>query len=127
MRALDHTKQKHVSNFIRDNGNRTDEYGDDGPLHSCRPTEWGRLFPGHSKIFDLIDIRNGLLNEMFSADCFNTQQLHYIEGEAEWLQRVRLLEMVRAREVLLLTTRLFNVSNKQSSTKLCMCWSQVWL
>ena len=93
MRALDQTKQKHVSNFIRGNRKRSAEYGDDWPLLCC--TEFTKLEANRSKIIDLIDTRNGLLDYMLSADCISTRRIHLIEeGSTDEVQSERLLHTV---------------------------------
>ena len=93
LRELDLTLQKHVSNFIRDNGERAAEYGDHWPLCYC--TEFTRLATQRSKLIDLIDTRNSLLDEMLSANSINTRQIHYIEeGATDEIQSEILLAIV---------------------------------
>ena len=70
--ALDQTQQKHVSNLIRGKGKRAAEYGDDWPLYYC--AEVSRLIANRSKLIDLIDARNGLLDEMLSIEGINNRQ-----------------------------------------------------
>ena len=93
MRALDQTQQKHASNFIRGKGKHEAEYGDDWPLDCYPPST--RMNINKSRIIDLIDTRNGLLDEMLSADCINMRQIHHIEeGATDEIQSQRLFNIV---------------------------------
>jgi len=75
----DETK-KHVSNLIRGKGERAAEYGDHWPLLHCTGrTEYGRMTANRSKLIKLIDSRNGLLDEMLSADCINDQHMQSVK------------------------------------------------
>ena len=80
LNALDQTQHKHVDNYIRGRGKRAAEYGDDWPLLYCEngivPS---RLSANKSKLVDLIDPRNGLLDEMLEVKCINNRQKHWTE------------------------------------------------
>ena len=69
LNALDQTHQKHVSNYLRGKGKRAAEYGDDWPLYYG--TESHSITVNNSKLIGLIDPRNGLMDEIFSAECIN--------------------------------------------------------
>jgi len=78
--VLDETQQSYVSNFIRSFGHRTADHGDDWPLHYC-PTERHKFVGNCVKLIDLVDSRNGLLEEMLSADCINSREKQTIESK----------------------------------------------
>jgi Caspase recruitment domain len=93
LNALDQTGQKHVSNYIRGKGERAAEYGDDWPLYFC--TAYSTIAAKYSKLAELLDPRNGLLDEMFSANCINKRQKHSIEDEAtDEKQTITLLQCI---------------------------------
>ena len=72
---------------------RAAEYGDDWPLYYY--SESTRLNANRSRITKLIDTRNGLLDEMFSAVCINDRQRHFIEADAtDEVQSERLFSIV---------------------------------
>ena len=75
LNVVDQTQQKYVSNFIQGNGHRVAEHGDHWPLHECF-TEVNRMRENRSRLSDLVDSRNGLLDEMFAAGCINSRQKH---------------------------------------------------
>lgn len=77
--ALEMNQQTHVVNFIRDNGVEQQRSGTvDWPLRMSK------IYPdierNWSKLIELLDCRNGLLDEMLSTDCINYDQKEYVES-----------------------------------------------
>lgn len=75
--ALNKSRQKHVSNYIRSSdGVRTSI--DDWPLlkseSEIRMWDWNR-----STFVELVDAKNGLLDELLSSGCINCRQLQQLE------------------------------------------------
>ena len=65
------------------------EDGEHWPLRYC--AEVNRMTVNTSKLRELIDTRNGLLNEMFAVECTNNRQKHWIEeGATDELKNERL-------------------------------------
>jgi len=117
--AFDETQHKHVSNFIRGKGVRSAEYEDHWPLYYCN--EYSRMTVNRSKLIDLVDSKNGLLDEMFSSECINNQQKHSVDDETTDENRTKTLYFIVLWEVWPLTRRLFAVSWRRINTKLCPC------
>lgn len=96
--TLEKTQQRHVSNFIRMNGRRSAT--DDWPLTQSR-REVETLDRLKSKLIELIDPRNGLLQELFSVGCINSRQKQKLEidvmSDAE--RNELLLDILRRRSV----------------------------
>jgi len=91
--ALDEAQQKHVANFIRGLGVHRPEFGDDWPLE--RP-QIRVLYENLDKLIDLIDLRHGLMESMYGADCFNSSQQDRImnaDGDADC--NVQLMKYIR--------------------------------
>lgn len=78
--ALDDTQQTHVSNFIRANGCRAANYGDDWPL-ICNEELMKTLRRNRTTLIDLIDCNLGLLDEMLAAGCINRRQNENVTHE----------------------------------------------
>lgn len=67
LNALDQTQQKQAANFLRGNGERVAEFGDD-----C--TKSNILQTNRKKLIELTDRMNGLLDEMLTAECISNRQ-----------------------------------------------------
>ena len=82
-----------MSNLIRSKGEHSYEFGDDWPV--WYRIECQTLVENHSKLIELIDPINGLLDEMFSAKCINNWQRHCIEmGVTDEIQNLKIVECV---------------------------------
>ena len=77
--VLDQTQHRHISNFIRSFRHRSAEHGDEWLLRFCF-TEDSRLPQIRMTLIDLVDPRNGLLDEMLSANCINYRHKQKIES-----------------------------------------------
>ena len=74
-------------------GKRAAQYGNDWPLLYYK--EFLIFSINKSKLVDLIDSRNGLLDEMLAVDCINSRQKHYIEtGATDEIMYARLHNIV---------------------------------
>lgn len=76
--ALEKTGQKHVSNYIRANGTRTTEYADDWPLFVTERMK--EIDSNRSQLVDLVDCRNGLLDDMMQSRCISIQHRDTIDA-----------------------------------------------
>jgi len=76
--ALDLTHHRHVTNFIRGKGQRSADFGDNWPLRWCEAEELS-FQNNRFNLAELIDSKNGLLNEMLALDCINDRMLQRIE------------------------------------------------
>jgi Caspase recruitment domain len=97
--ALDRTRHRHVSNFLRGNGNRTADHADEWPLIYC--SNIIRKIDMHrSKLIELIDSRCGLLDELLSAGRISIQHKQRIESCVTDAERNELLFMILRRSSL---------------------------
>jgi len=93
--ALDQTQQQHVSNFIRGKGQRVTEYKDDWPLLYCF-TELQSMDTNKSSFIDLVDAKNGLLDELLTVGCIDHRKKHSVEASAtDEAQNELLFEIIR--------------------------------
>ena len=77
--VLEEAQHKHVANFIRGLGQRTQEFGNDWPLGD---SEIQALDDNLAQLNDLIDSKNGLLESMLAAGCITgIQRDRYAKSE----------------------------------------------
>jgi len=79
LRVLDQMQHKHVSNYVRGEGQWASDFEDYWPVYHCQ-TERSLMEQNFSKFIESIDSRNGLLDEMFAAFCITSQQKQYLES-----------------------------------------------
>ena len=132
--ALTQAHNKHVSNFIRGNGKRAAEFGDEWPLRNCGP-EMERLRDYRDRFIDLVDSSNGLLDIMFATKCINDSQLRQFEAELNPCNRNELLHATLSRGSLatyntflriLLDTKQHHIVSLLGSRSCSRCPSSEW-
>jgi hypothetical protein len=77
--ALDNNQQTHVSEYIRANGELESLNEDKLPLLFC--DEYQMLEKNYSRLTEAIDLRCGLLDELFTERCINRQEMKAIKAE----------------------------------------------
>lgn len=77
--ALDKSQQAHVSEYIRANGNLSNLTRDSWPLPAC--SEFMNMERNWIKITELMDLKCGLLDELFSEGCISERQMKSIKAE----------------------------------------------
>jgi hypothetical protein len=77
--ALDNNQQTHVSEYIRANGKLKRENEDKWPLWFC--DELRMLQKNYDKLTEAVDLRCGLLDELFAEGCINRQQMKAIKAQ----------------------------------------------
>jgi hypothetical protein len=87
--ALDEAGQQHVANYIRENGNRTAACEDNWPLADSEFLS--DLENNWSQLIDIVDSRNGLLDELLSVRCINNRLKESLESKNTLSDRNELL------------------------------------
>ena len=77
--ALEQTNQGHVSQYIKLDGIPPENDADDWPVRACEE-EMRLIEVNRPKFIELVDSRNGLLDEMLSAGCISYAQRQHIES-----------------------------------------------
>jgi len=77
VKALELTNQKHVVNYIQSNGVRVNT-NEDWPVYYTQLIEVSDKI--YSTLVEVIDSRNGLLDELASTGCLNNQHKEFIEA-----------------------------------------------
>jgi len=77
VKALELTNQKHVVNYIQSNGVRVNT-NEDWPVYYTQLIEVSDKI--YSTLVEVIDSRNGLLDELISTGCLNNQHEEFIEA-----------------------------------------------
>jgi competence protein ComGC len=77
--ALDKTQQTHVSEYIRAGGNLKSLNKDNWPLLHC--SEMRMLDKNLATLTEAIDLKCGLLDELFAEGCINRQQMKAIKTQ----------------------------------------------
>jgi hypothetical protein len=96
--ALYKTGQQHVNNYILANGQRSETDIENWPLMDT--SEFLPFYRHQAKLVNLIDPKNGLLDEMLSIGCISRQHKERIEaGETTYDKNERLITVLSRRSV----------------------------
>jgi hypothetical protein len=77
--ALENTQQSHVTNYLRNGGSVPALYTENWPLFV--DNQWKRVEENLWRLKELIDTRNGLLDELLSVQLVNNQQKQVISAQ----------------------------------------------
>jgi Caspase recruitment domain len=75
--ALDKTDQSHITQFIRHDGKKPDIGTDNWPIYP--DNQWSKIKDNWRQLIELIDSRNGLLDELLSVGCINNRQKQAVD------------------------------------------------
>ena len=83
LEALENTGQKHVANYIRSGGRRPESEYDvtDWPMSLAANEEIEKLDGSWSDLLELMDLGNGLMDELLTHQFVNTSQQQAIESQ----------------------------------------------